>query len=889
MIRRCVRALAPVSFATVMLACGQGRGPTPFAVADSLREEGLAHLAHPLYRALRDSLAAARDSTNWWTAELWWAQTLMRQGRVDSAAAAITQAFALAGEDPGRVGWTRYMKCGLWNRLGRSDSAIAECGRGLEAAQAAGDGELEARLHFQLGTVQSRRGRFRLSVAETEEALALERRYGRSRYQLAGVLNSMGIEYAAVGRLSEADRMYQEGMRLARTFGAPWYAAYLASNLAYLRATTGDLRGALNFMTESLRSAEQLADTQAMVYALNSTAEFYQKSGNRAAARAALERSAVVNHRVTPVYRLITLIDLGLLEVAESRLGPAEEALARARELADASDFGLQGVQSRVGLSAVALARGDPARALRWAEEAVRIADSLASPEVLIGALTARARAREAAGRPDAAEAYLSGIDLLESWRGRLALGDLAVGVADPRWDVYEGAIRVLMRRGRDADAFAVAERGRARFLLNVMAERDASRPASSREIDLGRRLRQRSDELASTPDEGAQAALAREIAAITDSLAAIIRDETARDPGAAARHPAPASLQEIREHLAQPGRSLVTFFWGDSAVYGWSLSAAGLHAARLGNADSLAARVAFVVSALSTSNAGVPWRPAAEQLYQTLLAPLGPLEESLVVVPDGPIARLPLEALIPPGQPPLGATRTITYAPSASVSLALARASPPPSRDRAMLAVGNPALPWASAPADTSARAGSLDPLPFAEDEARAIHHLFRAQTSDLLVGRRATPERWHAREPGRYRYLHFAAHAIVDDRQPDRTRVALAGGDLILADIRQTGLTAELVTLSACETALGRAVRGEGVIGLPHAFLSAGARGVVVTLWRVRDRAAADFMREFYGEIAGGAAPAVALRAVRRRWIETQGPRSAPLAWAPWVLVGG
>ncbi|HXV85220.1 MAG TPA: CHAT domain-containing protein, partial [Gemmatimonadales bacterium] len=156
------------------------------------------------------------------------------------------------------------------------------------------------------------------------------------------------------------------------------------------------------------------------------------------------------------------------------------------------------------------------------------------------------------------------------------------------------------------------------------------------------------------------------------------------------------------------------------------------------------------------------------------------------------------------------------------------------------------------------------------------------------LLVGRQATAERWHAREPGRYRYLHFAAHAVVDDRQPDRTHVALAGGNLSLPDIRRTALAADLVTLSACETALGRQVRGEGVIGLPHAFLSAGARAVVVTLWRVRDRAAADFMREFYAEVAAGAPPAVALRTVRGRWIGSAGSRAAPNAWAPWVLVG-
>jgi len=456
-------------------------------------------------------------------------------------------------------------------------------------------------------------------------------------------------------------------------------------------------------------------------------------------------------------------------------------------------------------------------------------------------------------------------------------------------WDIYEGAIRVLMRRSRDAEAFAVAERGRARFLLNVMAERDASRPPSSRGVELGRRLRERSDEHATARDESERAALAAEIAALSDSLARLGQEEIARDPSAAARYPAPAPLGEIQDHVATSGRTLVSFFWGDSAVYGWSVSATGLRAARLGIADSLAAQVSFLTTALSDAGGRVEWRAAAERLYRTLMAPLGPLTDDLLIVPDGALARLPVEVLIPAGGQPLGATHLITYAPSASVSLALARATPP-SPDRALLAVGNPALGQLAEDSATGPTRGpSLEPLPFAEDEARAIYQLFRAQGSDLLVGRQASPERWHAREPSRYRYLHFAAHAIVDDRRPDRTRVALAGGDLTLPDIRQLTLAAELVTLSACETALGRQVRGEGVIGLPHAFLAAGARSVVVTLWRVRDRAAADFMREFYAEVAGKAAPAEALRTVRRRWISADGPRSAPEAWAAFVLVGG
>jgi CHAT domain-containing protein len=260
---------------------------------------------------------------------------------------------------------------------------------------------------------------------------------------------------------------------------------------------------------------------------------------------------------------------------------------------------------------------------------------------------------------------------------------------------------------------------------------------------------------------------------------------------------------------------------------------------------------------------------------------------EDLLVVPDGPLAHVPVEAFLPgDAAAPLGATHRITYGPSGAVLLALARGGPGQTWERSVLAVGNPALAGASTAADSEAmRDGSLGPLPAAEDEARAVMDLVGGASGDLLLGRRATRDRWLGLEPGRYRYLHFAAHALVDDARPDRTRLVLAGGALTLPDIRRLDLTAQLVTLSACETALGRRVRGEGVIGLPHAFLAAGARGAVVSLWRVGDRSTAEFMRAFYEQVAAGQSPAEALRTVRRQRLDSV----SPAVWSAFVLVGG
>jgi CHAT domain-containing protein len=540
-------------------------------------------------------------------------------------------------------------------------------------------------------------------------------------------------------------------------------------------------------------------------------------------------------------------------------------------------------------------------------DTATIIADSLGDIRAQLDAMQVRALVLEASRRSDASGAYLRTLDAVESWRGRLAVGDLRMGLAESYWSAYEGAIRTLVASGRVADAFAVAERARARRLLELMADRDASQGGGSRHAELSNRLRERAQERDAVGEAPERQALDREIADLADSLTAIEAGARARDPIAAARYPIPAGLADLRAGLLGPGRTLLVWFWGDSAVYGWRVTANTMRAARLGSADSLAALVSFLRQTIETPTRDSLWIGAARRAYAELVAPLGDDGAGqLLVIPDGPLSHVPLEVLVPSGaSQPWGADRRFTYGPSASVLLALARAPRPGGWERAVLAVGNPAVgAAASAPAasgagrseplasgDEGAVRGPEDPLaplPYAEEEARAIRDLFRDAGADLLVGPEATLARWQASRPARYRYLHFAAHAVVSDRQPERTGLVLADGDLDLAAIHRLALNSELVTLSACETALGRRVRGEGVIGLPHAFLAGGARGVVVTLWRVADRSTADFMREFYEELHAAQTPADGLLAVRRRWIMAGGPRTHPYYWAPFVVVG-
>jgi CHAT domain-containing protein len=215
----------------------------------------------------------------------------------------------------------------------------------------------------------------------------------------------------------------------------------------------------------------------------------------------------------------------------------------------------------------------------------------------------------------------------------------------------------------------------------------------------------------------------------------------------------------------------------------------------------------------------------------------------------------------------------------------------------------------------DVDAAQPRLGPLPHARREVEAIARLFPGART--FVGEDATEAHFFAEAP-RARRLHVAAHAIVEAGRPEFSSIALApesaagpapsraDGWLQAFEVQGTPLAAELVTLSACESARGPVRGEEGPIGLARAFQLAGAERLLVSLWPVDDAATAEFMAEFYTRLQAGASAAGALRATKQQWLRTpprDGDAGAPrgvaarpasemrrdaAAWAAFVLVG-
>lgn len=918
---------AALVVAVLPIACADGPdGPSPmapsvFRSADSLKDEGRYREAAARYTDLADSLASRGDTAALWRAVLWEAYARLKTGDLDAGRSGLRRADSLTRGDPRREGWTRWVRSVLLDRQGRLDSALAEAEGTLALARRSDDQRLLAAAYNALGRIHSLSGRYQEALEVHERLLELRRKPGTPPRSRALALNEIGIDYRHLGRLHDAIGAYEEALGIYRELEDPEGVAMVLYNLSNVHLSLGELRTAREQRIEALGWVEEIGHVRGQGFLHNGLGDLYLQVGNHRAARRHLRRALEVNREAGLLYgETLARQNLGRLELATGALQAAEGHLLAALSAADSAGLGKERSTVRATLARLEARRDRADAALGWARQAVALADSLNDPEVRYEALEALGIAREAVGRSeDAAAAYLEGVELLESWRGRLALGDLRMGVTDPRLGAYEGAIRVLVKRGEDAAAFEIAERARARLLLELMARvefggrRTGVGDGPSLISSTRRRLQQRYvGWTEARPDAGEAAergtAVANEsglppdIRQLTRRLEELESEARRRDPAAgAARWPEPRTLEEVRRGLIRPGRALLSYFWGERHVYGWWIGPDGVRASRLGAADSLAAPVDFLREAVAAPGGAVGWKPPARHVFQRFVAPLAPEPTAeVLVLPDGPLAHVPFEVLLSEADAlPWGVRHRMMYGPSASVLHALASRKERPARGRSVLAVGNPEPGPAAGVAGGrrsygSARAGlprrePLPPLPHAAREARAIAEMYASEGSDVLVGPEATAPGWRQLGPGRYRYLHFATHARIDDRRPERTFVLLAGSRLDLSQIRGLRLDAELVTLSACATGLGPRVRGEGVIGLPHAFLAAGARGVVVSLWRLRDRAAADFMIDFYRRLHRGAPPAEALRRTRRAWLAGDGTTSHPSAWAPFVLVGG
>ncbi|HVS03407.1 MAG TPA: CHAT domain-containing protein [Thermoanaerobaculia bacterium] len=847
-----------------------------------------------------------------------------RRGQLEQAEGYLTQALAVGAHADPRGPLVAYVRNGLglvaWRR-GELDAAEAHLREALAAMEVA---EVPARTRAvalsNLGLVARDRGDLVAAEEYLRQALATEEPQAGAAgsWSLAMILNTVGMVAADRGDLEGAQAAYGRALRIVeRVAPGGAAAASISENLGLVALEQGQHELAEPALRRSLEIKQQLAgDPLEEAMALANLARVHLERHELDAAEALYLRSLALKEAVAPDNLVVsnTLVHLGHIARRRGDLALARERHQRA--LALRRGLHREGVFVADSLREVALlaaAEGDLAAAEAQLRQAVAIGERLAP----FGLQHARSLyelgrlERRLGRRAAAAVTLLRALDALEAQVGRLGVGSEAAGeYRSHHLELYRQAIEVLLELGRCGEAFHVLERSRARMLLVMLAERDLVFAADvppeleQHRLRLASELDQLQAELRQSPPEGL-GRLEERMAALRAEREAVREQVRRLAPQLAElRDPRPLDAAAVRRGL-EPGTVLAAYSVGDEGTDLFLLTAEALEVVRLQvGEEALAAAVERFRRLLQhgrwggTANAAELLSVSGD-LYRWLLAPIeGALEanERLVVVPDGPLLLLPFAALA--RDTPGGAQFLIERLPVSVSHSATVLARLRDRRERAPDA-GRAQLVAFADPSDGGELEGGwrdaaypLEPLPASRDEVAALLNLFPERSVGYL-GAEATESR--AKAVGDTRYLHFATHALLNERYPLSSALVLRpspfGGDNGLLQVwevfEQVRLAADLVVLSACETALGADVRGEGLVGFTRAFHYAGAASVVASLWRVGDLSTARLMKRFYGYLRAGMPKDAALAAAQGDLLRD--PAVAhPYHWAGFVLHG-
>ena len=639
-------------------------------------------------------------------------------------------------------------------------------------------------------------------------------------------------------------------------------------------ARLGDSEEALKYFDRALAIRREIGDRQGEVLTLTNigAAQLRMKAHDksRATEEAALEMARKIGFRygqaLSLYYAAQTDLKLGERERARDRLIEAVALFQAGKNL----EFESMALASLAG---VELTANNLQPALEYSRLAVGISDSI---------------------------------------RGKVTDSELRASFRAFRGGQYRLHVEVLMRLhkltpsgGFDVLALETIERSRARSLVEMLGEshidlRKEIPPEQRRREDqiLDRINRAQRELFRAGLQPARKPEVKKELAAAEHDLDTFRLELHKSGSRYASVQYAPAlGPDQIRRELLNPNTALIEYALGEQQSYVWVLTREGFISAALPPRAEIEGRVAAYRKELAQGASALTVRGAlarldalgAEFYHRDLLAPVetafGPARR-LIIVPDGALAYLPFETL--GGKTRMIERFAVGYAPSASVLAALRSRSEGSSKpSRILLAFGDPVY---------TARGFDFTRLPNTRAEVTAIRSLYPADASRVYLGAEASEESVKGEQLDQYRFLHFAAHGYYDEEQPLRSGIVLSlsgdsrqDGVLQVPEIMRLRLRAEMVSLSACQTGLGKLLAGEGVMGLGRAFLFAGADSLLISLWNVNDASTATLMKRVYENINRGLPRDEALRQAKLSLLRSQeAVWRHPYYWAPFVLLG-
>ena len=704
--------------------------------------------------------------------------------------------------------------------------------------------------------------------------------------RVAGITNSFGILYLNQRDYAKAIDFFQTGLKLASDANDRFKQADMLLNLGVAYQFSQDYPSSLNNLKLALDLAKQINYSELLVLVQEAMGVVYSAQGK-----------------------------------FRDSLDALDAALLTARGTGDKTRIS----ELLWRRSQVNLANHNAASSVENATEAINLAEQLSLKNVRYLALTELGKAYRTRGENDLAmQTFKKATVQIEDMRKHVA------GLENERQLFFEDKvvpyhqIFEMLVSGNDDEAnkqaLLTAESAKARVLLDsfTVGRVDLAKVTSDREKEEERKLNQRIIDLNNQISQGNGKAKAD--TALLTSLEEQLRTartqyETLQNSIYAA-HPelrtnqartTTATFADVKNLLTDLKTAFLEYVVTDSKTYLLVLTKSQngespiLRAYPIAiTAGDIAKRTRNFRDMITTQSA---FADDARHLYDLLLKPAEEQlkgKTSLCVVPDGILWDLPFQALEPRDGHYLLEDYAISYAPSLSVLREMSAKKPADGVSKSLLAFGNPTLPnEIAANIKTAYRGENLGPLPEAEVEVNALEKIWGTSSSRVLIGPSASKNVFRS-EASKYSIIHLATHGILDDNSPMYSRLVMArsqsdpndDGLLEAREIMRLDLHADLIVLSACQTARGRFGAGEGIVGMSWAFFVAGVPSMVASQWKVDSASTARLMIDFHKRLRSEGSTsnlnkATALQQAALSLMKDPRYRH-PYFWAGFVMIG-
>lgn len=766
--------------------------------------------------------------------------------------------------------------------MGAYSDALTEFGRSFELYEEIGEIGDVATQHRRIGRIHYLRlGRYEKAREQFHAALELYRELEDPEGE-AETLFEIGLTYEKMGLFDEADEQYQAGRQIGESIESPYLLGtgdlYLA-NTAWFR---GNYQDAFQNLTQAGKQAEAAQDEQLTIMVKNTRGLIYWTLNDLEKGLTHLKQAVVLAEKADIKTELASsLNNLGLIYRQQGDYVTSLEYFEQAKRIDEDlnSRWGLGYDYRNIGMALLKLDRLQEAltnfvqaaqtsaeikNAINWVKallelgnvhrklkqldkavdyygQAYDLSKKYGIKEVLWRAAAGQAGVLRERGQPEEAfRWYADAVDVVEGMRAALKIDELRNSFQANKQDLYRETISLLVEMGRTDDAFNYLERSRSRSFIDLLGNQKLTLKSEADQEVLERigQLALRVDAL--TQESGSYDEVPAELQEkLREAKAAheeVILELKQTNPGLSSFVSVdPLKLPQV-QHMMEPGIALVSYLIGKDTTYVWLVQQKETRFFQISGGEATIAPLVKQYRGFVQNSEPVDKELRA--LYANLIKPFeNTLKgvEYLGIIPDGPLHFLSFSAL-KNDQGYLIDQYPLFYSPSASV-LEYTFAKRKDEKLTNVLAIGNPDL-------------GNYNyDLPLAELEAKSIK--WNYPDMDILTGAKATKE-WLVNNISQYGIIHLASHGEFDEVNPLFSSLWLSSPDpnnrkLRVKEIFGLEINADLVTLSACQTGLGKLNAGE-LIGLNRAFIYAGTHALVSALWRVDDLSTSVLMKHFY-----------------------------------------